>query len=331
MAYQRSMLFRDSLDDTGDAGRHGSYCSSPDMIVHSLVKNPQAAFGANYDSDPNEKVDNSSRANPIYTRVKGMQASPETVTGYIRLYRANASLFMNTDQWKNNKLRTPNGREYVTVTAEKNGDIAVGDDILVVDGTKPNFCMVGIVNDSEQETLPGVFSSYSDFVKWVHTERCVAVRNFSLQSSGQVYDYESLYHFANPESRSRLCSILVEASGLPKGTVFGLANADAGLQKETVFDPDNPAKWQVTDSAFLEGAFDGYVKIYARLPQGQVWPASAYIVTTFWINADEKEEMARFARPAHEVLLDRESLERLGAGNGAGRLVKVGFCETLYL
>lgn len=330
MAYQTKMLFRDSLDDIGDRSGHGSYCSSPDMIVHSLVKNPQSAFGTNYSSDPNERIDTSSRTNAIYTRVKSMQGADGMTNGYIRVYRANSSLFMNTDQWKNNKLRTPDGKEYVTVSTARNGEIAIGNDILVVDGTKPNFCMVGIVNDSVQETLPNKFSRYSDFVMWVHNERSVAVRNFSLCNSGQKYDSESLYAFSNPESKARLGSILVEASGLPRGTVFGLVNTDVGLNKSVVFDPGNPAKRQVTDSAFLEAGLSGYVKIYAKLPEGQIWPARASLVTTFWIGAEEMEEMVQFARPVHQVLLDKSALDSLDRGNG-GRLVKVGFCETLYV
>lgn len=331
MAYQSKMLFRDSLDDIGDKSRHGSYCASPDMIVHSLVSNPKASFGTNYSVDPNESVNRSSRANTIYTRVKSMQESAGTITGYIRLYRANASLFMNTDQWKNNGLVTPHRKKYVTVTAAKEGEIAVGDDILLVDGTKPNFCMVGIVNDSDRETLPGNFSSYSDFVMWVHEERCVAVRNFSLVTSGETLDYENFYYITNPENKARLGCILVEASGLPKGTIIGLENKDMNIDKSIVFDPDCAAKRQVTDSVFLEEGFNGYVKIYARLPKGQAWPADASILTTLWVNAEEKEEMMQFASPANQVLLDRSSLENMGVGIGGGRLVKVGYCKTLYI
>lgn len=331
MPYQRKMLFRDSLDDIGDANHHGSYCASPDMIVHSLVADPQSSFGTNYNSDPNERVDRGSRTNAIYTRVKSLQDSEETMTGYIRLYRAQMSLFMNTDQWKNNGLRTPKGKEYVTVTTAKNGEIAVGDDILVVDGTKPYFCMVGIVNDSDQETLPENFSSYNDFVMWVRRERCVAVRNFSLENSGRAPEYETLYHISNPENRGRLGSILVEASGLPKGTIIGLENKDLGIGKSVAFNPDVEGKKQVTDSAYLEAGFDGYVKIYAYLPQGLVWPAGAAIVTTFWVSAEEKEKMMQFARPVNRVLMDGSSLEKIGTGINGGKLVKVGYCKTLYI
>lgn len=331
MSYQRKMLFRDSLDDIGDVGHHGSYCASPDMIVHSLVKNPQSSFGTNYSSDPNQSVDTGSHVNAIYTRVKSLQGSAGVTTGYIRIYRAQMSLFMNTDQWKNNGLRTPQGREYVTVTTAENGEIAVGDDILVVDGAKPYFCMIGIVNDSVRETIPEKFSSYNDFVMWVRSECCVAVRNFSLENSGQAPDYESLYYISNPENRGRLGSILVKPSGLPKGTIIGLENKDLGIQKSIAFDPNHLAKGQVTDSAYLEAGFRGYIKIYARLPRGQVFPGGASLETNFWVEADEKEEMMQFARPANRVLMDGTSLEKISMGAHTGRLVKVGDCKTLYI
>lgn len=329
MGYQKNMLFRTSLKDVGDEKEHGSYCSSPDMIVHSAVSNPQATFSSNYDSDPNEKINVQSKANMIYTRVKSMQDG--AATGYIRLYRANASLFMNSDQWKNNKLTTPQNMEYVTVTTAKKGDIAVGNDIFVVDGTEPNFCMVGIVNDSKEETVPNKFSTYNDFVMWVHGNRCVAVRNFSLMSSGVKNDIDSLYYFANPENKARLGSIAVEASGLPAGTVFGLENTALGLKKEKEFDATPGAVNVVTDSAYIEAGFQGYARIYGRVPQGQTWPESGILTTKFYISTDADEEMLRFAEPAKKVLFDTSKLDSLGTNNDVGKLVKVGFCEIKFI
>lgn len=333
MAYQSKLLLRTSPSDVGDMSGHGSYCASPDMIVHSLVKDPKAAFGTSdsYGTDPNERIDQSSKTNTIYTRVKSMQDTAGTVTGYIRMYRARGSLFMNTDQWKNNKLVTPDGKEYVTVTTQNSGEIAVADGVLVVDGTQPNFCMVGIVNDSTQETLPQNFSTYDDFVMWIHSERCVAVRNFSLQTSGVKNDYEALYAFSNPETKARLGSILVQASGLPKGTVYGLSNSSVGMDKSAVFDPDVPDTQQVTDSAFIDGGFSGYVKIYAKLPEGQVWPPEASIITTYWISTDQGEAMAQFAIPANELFLNKNDLDVFAKNNATGKLVRVGFCETKFV
>lgn len=332
MAYQDKLLLRTSLSDIGDKKVHGSYCSSPDMIAHALVDHPQEEFGGNYDKDPNQKVDKFSRTNTIYIRVKSMQNADEPVEGYVRLYRANCSLFMNTDKWKNNKLFTPKGKSYVKVTTRKNGDISVGDDVLVVDGRQPNFCMVGIVNDSEDETLPDVFRSYSAFVSWVHSERCVAVRNFSLECSGTRNDYEILYNFSNPESKPRLGSILIEASKLPKGTIYGLVNDAMGMNKSAVYDPDDEITKQVTDSAYLRASFDGYVRIYARVPDGAVWPADAVLETSFWISAEDGEDMLQFAKPAENVLMNTASLMRCRESNrDPGRLVKVGACVTMYI
>lgn len=302
------------------------------MIAHALVDHPQEEFSGNYTKDPNQKIDKSSRTNTIYIRVKSMQGADENVEGYVRLYRANCSLFMNTDKWKNNKLFTPKGKSYVKVTTQKNSDISVGDDVLVVDGRQPNFCMVGIVNDSADETLPNVFDSYSAFVSWVHSERCVAVRNFSLEISGTSNDYEILYNFSNPENRFRLGSILIEASNLPKGTVYGLVNDAMGMNKSDIYDPDDENTKQVTDSAFLRASFDGYVKIYARVPAGAVWPADAVLETSFWISAEDGEDMLRFAQPAENVLMNTDSLMRCCENNGnPGRLVKVGSCVTMYI
>jgi len=332
MAYQDKLLLRTSLSDKGEKKAHGSYCSSPDMIAHALVDDPQKEFSGNYNEDPNQRIDMSSRTNTIYVRVKSMQSAEEKVEGYVRLYRAGVSLFMNTDKWKNNKLSTPKGKSYVKVTTQKNGDISVGDDVLVVDGTQPNFCMVGIVNDSTDETLPNVFKSYNDFVLWVHSERCVAVRNFSLEKSGTSNDYEILYNFSNPESGQRLGTVLIEASNLPKGTTYGLVNDALHMNKSAVYDPDDEVTKQVTDSAYLRASFDGYVKIYARVPKGAVWPPDAVLETSFWISVEDGEDMLQFARPAGEVLIDTASLTtRCESGSSPGRLVKVGSCVTMYI
>lgn len=331
MAYQTQMLLRTSLEDKGDMSGHGSYCSSPDMITHAMVENPQTTFSADYDKDPNERIDQSSMVNPVYTRVKSMQKTPGIVNGYIRMYRAGVSLFMNTDQWKNNKLRTPRGKDTVKVMTSKNGDISVGDDIFVVDGTKPNFCMVGIVNTTSEETLPQNFRSYNDFVMWVHGNRSVAVRNFTIVRSGVSNDYDSLYYLSNPESKSRLGSILVEAKNLPKGTLFGIKNEALGIDKSVTFDPNDPTKAQVADSAFLSPGFSGYVEVYARLPKNTVWPAEASLQISFWISAEQVEPMLKFALPAHKLLLASDAARFYAENKDPGRLVRVGFCETKFV
>lgn len=328
MGYQRNMLLRTSLSDVGDMSGHGSYCSSPDMIIHSLVNDPQTYYKNNYKNDPNQKLDRSSQTNTIYTRAKSMQDKAGEITGYIRMYRANASLFMNSDQWKNNKLLTPKGKEYTKVTAQKNGDIVVGDDVLVVDGTKPNFCMVGIINDSTAETVPDKFKSYNSFINWVHSERCVAVRNFSLYDSGVSNDYESLYSISNPESISRRGLIIITVTGVPKGTVIGVENDDLFVSETMTFDPANPRP--LLEGVQIPVNYDGYVRIYARLPQGAVWPPKAKITTELLIEALESEEMMQFALRTDKLFLERNILEDYKKIDATGYLVKVGECEALF-
>lgn len=333
MGYQRDMLFRTSLDDKGDQDGHGSYCSSPDMIAHSMVNNPRNEFGtaASYSKDLSQPLDRSNRTNTIYTRVKSMQKEAGAVTGYIRMYRANASLFMNTDLWKNNKLSTPKGKDYVKVDTKKNGDIVVGDDVFTVDGTKPNFCMVGIVNDSIEETLPNNFSTYNDFVVWVHSKRCVAVRNFSYLQSGTLNDYESLYSISNPEDESRLGALQLRAGGLPKGTVFGMSNEALQVNKSRIYDPNDPSTETVTDAFMMGANYSGYIKVYARLPAGIVWPPEAYLEISFLVSANVQEEMTQFAIPAQNILLETNVLNSFRKQSTTGTLVKVGECKTMFV
>lgn len=333
MGYQRNMLLRTSLSDVGDLKGHGSYYSSPDMIAHPLVNNPQDEFGseASYKKDPSQSLDQSSRTNTIYTRVKSMQEAAGTVTGYIRMYRANASLFMNTDLWKDNKLFTPKGKDYVKVVTQNNGDIVVGDDVFTVDGTKPNFCMVGIVNDSTEEELPKNFSNISDFIVWVHSERCVAVRNFTYLSSGILNDYESLYSISNPENKSRLGALELKISGLPEGTIFGMSNEALQVNKSSTYDPDDSSTETITDAFMMEAGYEGYIEVYARLPKGTVWPPNASLITTFWVAALAQEEMIQFAVPAENILLETNVLNSFRQQSSTGVLVKAGECAVMFV
>lgn len=328
MGYQNNFLFRDDLRDTGVHGHNGSYCSSPDMIVHKLVNNPQAEFGSNsYNNDPSQGVDRSSMTNPVYTRVKSMQNASGLVKGYIRLYRANSSLFMHPSQWRENKLFTPQGRDYIEIASQNKDDVIVGDDIFSLDGTKENYCIVGIVNDSTAETIPQNFTNYNDFCIWVRGTRSVSVRNFWLEDSGTYNDLENLYSIANPEQSARLGSILVTGYNLPRGTTFGLVNEALNMNKSMVFDPDDITKQTVSDSAYIPGGYSGYVKIYAKLPSGAVWPVNGRLETTFYIAANNNEEMMQFALPVESIINDVRSLEKFGS---PGRLVQVGNCQVMF-
>jgi hypothetical protein len=328
MAYQNKLLLRVSLDDDGTPIDHGSYSQSPDIISHALVNDPQKEFGANYASDPNQAINKNSKTNPVYARVKSLQPANELVSGYVRLYRASASLFLNSDQWRNNPLYTPQGKTYVTVSAQKAGDVSVGNDTFMLDGTQQNYCIVGIVNDSTAETVPEEFNLISDFIMWVHTNPAVGVRNFRLISSGTANDYEALIKIINPENNARSFMIKVHAENLPDGTVFGMENTALKLNKSGVFYESDELSHDVLDASVWPANYDGYLRVYAKLPTGAKWPSDARFTVEYYVAANLDEAMAVYGFAPEEITSDPSVLSALPA---AGKLVLVGECSVEFI
>jgi hypothetical protein len=236
---------------------------------------------------------------------------------------------MNADQWRNNRLITPQGGQYVTVSATQKGDISVGNDIFQIDGTQPNFCLVAIVNDSTSETIPANFTTYNDFVLWVHRNTAVTVRNFSVLNSGTRNDYEILYLIENPESDIRIGAIEVKARNLPNGTTFGIKCQILRMDKSSVYNSSDPTSAQIAEAGNIPPNFSNYVQIYGRLPSGGTWPENAELETSFYINSvgNKNELMYEFGVEPDTVLKDVNSLNSIGA---PGRLVRVGNCSTIF-
>jgi len=256
-----------------------------------------------------------------------MQSVQGKVNGYIRLYRANVSLFLNTNQWSKNPLRTPKGSTHVTVSTGKKDEISVGNDIFTLDGTKPNYCLIGIVNDSTVETLPDNFKTHNDFVMWIHKNPAVSARNFSLMKSGNRNDFEGMYVITNPESISRLGAVNVHAENLPDGTLFGLENKDLMLNKSTKFFAKDDRTHKVSDASDWPANYDGYIRVFAKLPTGAVWPSKARFTVTYYTNAILSEEMHIFGHMPEDIICNPAVLSTFQA---PGKLVLIGECSTLF-
>jgi hypothetical protein len=328
MGYQNTLLLRESISDTGDVRYHGSYYSSPDIISHALVNDPQKEFGGNYGTDPNQPINTNLKTNPVYVRTKSLQTAAGAVNGYVRLYRASGSLFLNSDQWSKNPLSTPKGSAYVAVSAQSAGQISVGSDCFSLDGTQENYCIVGIANDSVSENVPTKFKSLNDFVVWVHTNPGVAARNFSLIASGTKNDWESLYFIGNPGDNPVLGAVSADAAGLPDGTVFGLENTDLRLSNSGVYYAKDEYSHTVACSSMWPAHYDGYVRAYAKLPAGTVWPTNASISVTYYVAARLNEKMAAYGRDPEEVVRIRSVREAFTA---PGKLVLIGECTAKFV
>jgi hypothetical protein len=327
MAYQNNFLLRESLSDNGNPINHGSYCSSPDIISHEFVNDPQKEFAANYKSDPNQPINQKSKTNPVYTRAMSKQTASGMTKGYIRLYRADVSLFLNSDQWRKNPLYTQKGDSYVTISSQKAGDIAIGNDIFVLDGTQKNYCIVGIVNDSTVETVPDNFKTIEDFILWVHTNPAVAARNFSLVKSGDKNDLEQIYNIDNTLTSATLCTVSVDAENVPDGTVFGLENTALKLDKSETFYAADELSHQVSDSSTWPANYKGYIRVYARLKNGETWPPDAKLIMNYYVAVKIDEKIAAYGHDPETLIRDRKTLATISA---PGKLVRVGECTLKF-
>lgn len=328
MAIINQVLFRDDIGDKGEQPSHGSYCGSPDIIVHKDVSDPDTYFKNNYNEYVTEAVDRKSRINYIYTRVKNLTSSE--VKGRIQVYASRASLFMTPSIWLDNILYTPedpsgNKNNYVNFDAQKES-IAVGSSPLILSGVdNNNFCLVGIACDEKGPEIQGDFKSYSDFVCWVRDNKGVCVRNMSAQNISTLKDYEGSYSLENPYSTEPPAAMLnIIASDVLVGTVYGVECQALGICQEWTARSTNARNGIVIN---LPAGFNGVVKVYAKLPSGQsVWPVKARVRMESWIGMTAAEKAFCYGRGIHEFLHNCDDLRFMDFANGGGKLVKIGEC-----
>lgn len=126
MAQYDDLYLRMSLTDTGTIPRLVTAGTSPDVIPYGneTVLDPQTFFTANYDSYVDKPLlTGTGETNNIYVRVKNYFT--EGTTGKIYLYYAFNNQLDSPRVWKKNVIRTASGADYIEVTAEASGDIAV--------------------------------------------------------------------------------------------------------------------------------------------------------------------------------------------------------------
>ncbi len=328
MGYQNSLLFRETLNDTGVIPTAGSIYSSPDIISHVQVADHKNFFKNNYATDPNQRVNMGTTNNFIYTRVKNLQETTEPVTGYLALYKANSSLFMRPSIWRDNPLRTVNNALYSTLTSSTPGEVVVSNDIFLLSGLQNNlFCMVGIVSGEKQLTIPEDFSSYDNFAYWLRMNQSVCVRNLSLEYNCQKYNYERLDSFSNPENQEVLIAFKLIATKLPKDTKFGMFCEPLDIKTESVFESGD--KKIITMSAMAPPLLDGYVKTYGILPSGtSTWPAEASLEIESWTEMLPHHQSYHFGQ---EVAHFNLSANENALFQSNGRLVRIGACKTVFM
>jgi hypothetical protein len=272
------------LWDDGKAEHH-QYCSSPDLICHSQVPDPQNFFADNYDRDVTQAVDTNSRTNALYVRGGNLVESP--IQGRIQVYRANASLFMAPSQWKNNKLYTApkpddgSVSDYVDFSADSYG-IAVGETPFVLDGTQGNYCLVGIASDDNGPDIPPDFPTYDSFTQWVTSHPEVCVRNLSTRALSQRSTMELTVRISNPENAPRTGFLKVALRNIPIGATFGAKCGTLNNYEYKVIS-------EVENGCFISELgippkFDDFISGYVIT--ADVVPSGAELLLEFYYRAD---------------------------------------------
>lgn len=315
---------RDTLNDTGVVPSPGYPYYSPDLIGHAQVANPKTFFTDNYSTDPNQPIELGSAVNYFYVRAKNL--SGETKNGYyITVYRANASLFLNTNVWKNNPLKTQAGDAFVSLDSTAPNAIAVGNAPFLLNAVTSNdFCLIGMASPTSTPDIPPNFPSYEAYILWVRNNQNVCGRNLYTAQNYPDRNYEQLMEFSNPEALEvpTLFQVSIKNGTLPANSTFGVTCAPLGISDS----------WNVNDgvvrtaSGMTPANFNGNVTTWATLSSGS-WPEGVWLETIPFVGVKEGSAAAVYARRDWSHLGGAQP-EILDAGRP--HLVPIGSCATVF-
>lgn len=277
------LLIRDNLSDTGTIPSPGAIYSSPDLIIHEQVENPLEFFTSNYDKDVNQAMDIHSRINLIYVRVKNISSTPKVA--YIHLFAANASLFLNTSEWKSNKLKTSEGLDYVQTDVIQPGEVGVGKVPFVFNALADhNYCHIGYVTDTPGDCdIPSDFHNYEEYSEWLHGNPNICMRNFAL-IDGPRFLLENSCEFSNPMPSPTTGVFEIQMGGkFPAGTRIHLYSKQIGVDKLVVSETETS---QYTDRvrATVPALLRGIATLKVSLPEGHEGEAGAYASLSFYVS-----------------------------------------------
>lgn len=324
-------LVRDALSDTGVVPSSGYPYYSPDLICSPQVANPTAFFSANYTTDPNQPFQLGSQTNFIYVRAKNLAAS--TLSGWnMFVYRANASLFLNTSQWSNNPLSTITGNNFIPLPSSVSGAIAVGagstpgDGVFVMSGLSTNlFCLIGIASSTNPPAIPAPFTTYDAYITWVRSNQNVCGRNLTVQQDFVNRQYSRIDSFSNPSNNSVPVLFQISITGtLPAGSTFGVTCSPLNVN----------STWNISQGAIQTASgmapanFNGTVTTWGALPSGQTqWPSGVQISNNIYVGVTSDSSAAKFAVDLDSIRVRRSDVAFLGR---SGRLVLLGSTATLF-
>lgn len=324
MGYNNNYLIREYVGDIGDHVS-GYLYSSPDIICHEQVLNPQEFFSNNYDTDPNQAIDRGSIYNMMYARVKRLTDSSQPDTGYLHLYQCGSSLFMKPSSWREHQVSTMNGEKYIAFTSGKKEEILVGNDIFIANKEVWKYCLAAVISDNEEGTIPEDFTSYDTFNHWVRSNPAVALRNLTIMSNYIEKTYERADAISGVGTYQVFGGFKLVGTNLPKDTIIGIKCEPLNIKIEQKYNKDLP----LTACAMIPPDLNAYVISYAITPDGK-WPVNADLTMEYWTESLPNHLCYKFGAVPKMLGFERNQLmaDKL---DGNGKLVLTGRCSTLFV
>ena len=325
----KDLLIRDSRYDNGSIPSGTSYCSSPDLIIHEQVADPQTFFKNNYNDDVNQSINKGAAHNFIYTRCKNL--SDKNVKACIRMYASTSSLFMQPSLWRQNILKDMNEVPYVETNIIGKNDIGVGLKPFIFDAKGKNtFCHVGYVTESReiQPDFPASdFRTYSEFTSWITNNPHICLRNFSVITGKPSYSEYPCF-MSNPNDYACPYSLQVTLRhGYPKGTVIEFKNTPAHMDVSyTVQEVKDKIVFQIAGTELLEPHFEGYLIASVFLPSGTTFKGGDVNIEFF---PGERFTQKFLAATVRHLDLG-QPINRSARLEEGTRLIKAGECSVRF-
>lgn len=320
----RQILLRDNLSDSGEIPSSGSTYSSPDLIVHTQVEDPQKYFKDTYGSDVSMPLQTGAMTNLIYARVKNIGSSPKQA--FIHSYACLSDLFLTPSIWKDKQLKSISGKDYVSTGIIQPGEVGVATEPFVFNAQQNTaYCHTGYVMDTDADPdFPAEFKDYDSYVAWIRGCTHAAARNHSLISS-QKSTYEQMNQFSNPSSTDpRIGAFLIElTAGFPVNTRIVVNCEPLGIINEEKVITDSSAPFQFTVSGIIPPSFNGVICTAIFLPSGSQWPTGGKITVSALVNLAKNSVAAQYA-----VNLNAQPV--LARAN-VGKLIHIGTCSTEFI
>lgn len=312
------LSLRKMLGDAGLLPCAGVVTVCPDIIPNGRsTVGDLNTFYATWNTYPGQRVDGAAK-NYIY--VRGVNRYPGNIDGKVYLYWVDSTILQDPSRW--HPLKTQDGNDHVTVSANNLGDIFVGSQPFIWEPPQrgSHYCLVArIETDFFANPLPP--GTISDIFKWIAAQPAVGWHNVDTTLLATAGTKELVLTYGNTDPQPNLFLISAVASNLPEGTTLRLRSKEGNVSFDTgevtMTGPHQEAHIDVK----LPGNYSGTLSVLMTTPVGatELQPGSMVNVQ-FFARIQTTHPAARFAqrpsgfgfRAAVPALSSDEKLAPLG-------------------